>query len=580
MLLPIRTSSPESTGVKGLIQVLSVFFTVFAVVCPIALGFVVLMKDSDISSQYIVYTGVRTRDKGLPTVFPVSTPENDAYARVYGCMMDADIYRGEDQCGTQKSIQEYQKCMRLRPGSTLCDENIVTDSDYLILRCLQSKHNVTVRQTNVFMECLTLSQPVTYLSIQNAGSAVFLGSYNYAVLIINALTLIASFLVLTSGGWFHAGSVSLYAKKENHIYGFWSPFSIYRVYVAWGWNLIALMFAVVIAYANGDFNYANKENDKHRFPVTLWTCMLSIGSFALAVAFYMFYAFQWVFAGQFGILYAGDPPAAGCGEEVVVEGGGSQVPTESMFHPRGRPTHGSALAHRFQQMTRWRRPGGYVGVQLYDAPSDGVVTAEHIMPLMLQAFAWTWVFSDGLYFVGMLTPQSSITNESVVRVFFSITAARIFQLAGAYMASKAYITGDNNKNVEKRGVVISAVLVHVASLMCIVAATVDFMSTLKFSELASQATDSGPSTHMIHIFFLILVIILPELWRTANLLSATYKLATSPEDHKIDKDSYLTSSEALFTWEWLVRFILAFIILLPLAEAVRDQQNVLLDFLK
>jgi hypothetical protein len=202
------------------------------------------------------------------------------------------------------------------------------------------------------------------------------------------------------------------------------------------------------------------------------------------------------------------------------------------------------------------------------------------MPLMLQAFAWTWVFSDGLYFVGMLTPQSSITNESVVRVFFSITAARIFQLAGAYMASKAYITGDNNKNVEKRGVVISAVLVHVASLMCIVAATVDFMSTLKFSELASQATDSGPSTHMIHIFFLILVIILPELWRTANLLSATYKLATSPEDHKIDKDSYLTSSEALFTWEWLVRFILAFIILLPLAEAVRDQQNVLLDFLK
>ena len=575
-----------NTGAR-FIQVLSSLFGVIAVGMPIFLGFYILNQDSEISSQYIVNTGMRTRDREHPYLLPVPSPENDAYARMYGCMMDAEIARGPLQCKTQESIEDFEACIRTMPSAMQCDQYI-NGNDYDFLKCIQRNYNVTTRQTNVFLECQSLSQPATFISTQNAGSTVFLGSYNYAVLLVNALTIIASFVVFTAGGWFYEGSVSRYPEKENHIYGVWSPFSAWRVYVAWVWNLVAFLFAVVIAFNNMDINAANREDVTKRFPVTLWTCMLSIGSFAVALAFYTYYAFEWVFAGTFGFLYAGSgdsskivdnedntiPPA------VIPSGIPSAV--AGMFHPSGRrryapQTFNTALTRRFTPLSPWRRGvgGGYLGVQLYgDVASDAEIKAEHVMPLYLQAFAWTWVLTDGLFFVGMLTSQSSINNESVVRVFYSITAGRLFQLAGAYMAYKVYIS-DIGDDTLKLGMKIASGLVHFASLFCIGIASAEFMSTYEFARVASLPTSGFPSYSTIQWVFIVIVVILPETLRIINFFSAILPATGT----KYSDEFLLMMAEGLFTWEWMARLILAIITIIPLSNAIKDQQNTLINFM-
>lgn len=552
---------------------------------PIFLGFFILNQDSEISSQYIVFTGMRTRDRGQPYLLPVPSPDNDAYARAYGCMMDAGVGRGPLQCGTQDSIKGFQTCIRARPAAAQCDQ-FIASPDIDFLKCIQKNYNVTTRQTNVFLECLSLSQPATFQSTQSAGSTVFLGSYNYAVLLVDALTIIASFVVFTSGGWFFRGSVSRDALKEHHIYGFWSPFSIYRIYVAWFWNLIAFIFAVVIAYSNSDINAANRDDVYKRFPLTLWTCILSIASLAVAVAFYTYYAFEWVFTGQFAFLYAGStvlPESSGndaASADLVYESQPSS--TQSAFHTSGRrryapQTYTSALTRRFAPLTRWRRAlgGRYIGVRLYDdVTSDEEIKAEDIMPLMFQAYAWTWVLTDGLFFVGMLTSQSSITNESVSRVFFSITAGRLFQLAGAYMAYKAYIK-EIAGEVERRGVFIASILIHIASLFCIGIAAAEFMLTENFSRAASLPTAGFPSYHSIQWCFVFFVVVLPETWRFINFMSATLPNGESKFSH----ETLLLLAECLFTWEWMARLIIAIITIIPLSVAVKDQQYIFLKFM-
>jgi hypothetical protein len=195
---------------------------------------------------------------------------------------------------------------------------------------------------------------------------------------------------------------------------------------------------------------------------------------------------------------------------------------------------------------------------------------------MLQAFAWAWVFSDGMFFVGMLTPQSSITNESVVRVFFSITAARMFQLAGAYLIDKAFIgnTADGTDYPDRTGAIIAAILVQFASLVGVIATFTEFLSTIEFSRVASLSSSEGPSYYAIQILFLIFVGIMPELLRSVNIFSATYST-----NSKADPDSFLTLAEIIFTWEWVSRLVFAYITILPLGDLVRNQEETLISFL-
>ncbi len=82
----------------------------------------------------------------------------------------------------------------------------------------------------------------------------------------------------------------------------------------------------------------------------------------------------------------------------------------------------------------------------YDDDSTARVT-----PLLNKAFALTWVFADGLLFLGMLNGQNSLLNENVVAIWYYIIQCRGFQLAATYFMDDvlfSYNPLDQDKNAE------------------------------------------------------------------------------------------------------------------------------------
>jgi hypothetical protein len=231
-----------------------------------------------------------------------------------------------------------------------------------------------------------------------------------------------------------------------------------------------------------------------------------------------------------------------------------------------------------------------MGVQLYDEASeisDEMVNTGHIMPLMLQSFAWVWLITDGLFFVGFLTPQTSITNEAVVIVFSSISIARLLQLGVAYLTNKAFIFNSAKPTDEPRvGVILAAITAQVASLMCVGTATIYYLSTLMISKNAADASSNSVSGYGIQLSFLIIVVVLPEVWRTFNLVIMTSNVAyikDSGDGSETTGESVngwmLFSYESLFLWEWMVRLILSLVAIMSLPTLARDQNVILFDFL-
>ena len=559
----------DNTWVNLGILVLSQFLTLVLVVTTTVVALVVLFQESKLTNQFIVYTGVRTLSADNPSLFPVSSQENDAYSRAYGCMMDTEIAY-DTRCDLETTIKGFQACIRSLPGAAACDRYV--DSKFGFLQCLQSKFNVTIAQSDGFVECLDLSQGVTYETIQNLNSPVFLGSYNYAVLLLSGLTVMSSFVVLTSGGWFQYGRFDWDTGKEHHIYGIWSPFSIWRIYVAWIWMLAALFAACWVSLASMG-NVANLDDQSQRFPATLWTCALSVGIFALLLGYYSFYVFEWMWAGKFAVFYSGVDTAPAPADD------GQLNPPELPALAQLKRPHWGAHSNLSNRLGR----RGQVGVQIYEDPTsigEGGVTAKHIMPLMLQAFSWTWVFSDGLFFVGLLTPQTSISNESVVRVFVAITAARLFQLSGSYMANKAFIAdAPAEEDGSRTGVIFAAIFVQVASLMCVTAAATDYISTGGLSKNAADAADASVSGHSIQLAVVLVLVVAPELWRTFNLVVMTYNVMHQHNAATGGNETMLLMYELLFTWEWLSRLIIAPIAIFSLATVLRDQHLILSSFL-
>jgi hypothetical protein len=201
------------------------------------------------------------------------------------------------------------------------------------------------------------------------------------------------------------------------------------------------------------------------------------------------------------------------------------------------------------------------------------------MPLMLQAFAWVWLITDSLFFVGFLTPQTSITNEAVVIVFSSIFIARLLQLGVAYLTNKAFVLNAAAPSDESRlGVILAAITAHVASLMCVGTAAVYYLSTLGISKNAADAASLSISGYGIQLTVLVIVIIVPELWRTFNIVVMTVNASKASGGEDVN-GWVLTMYELLFTWEWMVRLILSLIAIIPLAAVARDQNVILSDFL-
>lgn len=537
------------------LTILGVVLSFLAVLLTLVLSFVFVMAPKDLSSQFIVYTGQLTREWGPINGYPVTISNATSYTRLYYCMMDSDI--GKEKCGNKSPVVDYQECIE-----SLHDCGMSLSGgwprDYGFLTCLQGHFNVTVTQTNQFLTCLDSSEGVMVEVFQNSASSAFLGSYNYVALLLTALTVMSSFVVGTGGGIFSGGKIS--ESEAGHIRGL-SPLSYYFVGIAFVWN-----FAGLIAVLLLDFSKTSPVED---FPVTLWTTFLTLGVMAMGTAFFGTYLVEWL-----SDLYWGANDMHNYSQVAPESSGGDpSAPMVTASRASFGGTRQRFASRSGCPLAAPRAGSGYLGVQL----SSGAATDDNwrrIGPVMAQTFAWCWVIVDGILFVGMLHPQTSVLNSYAVRVFFSITSARLLQLSYAYFFNAAFFNGSidpstrwtNKASPKEFGVQVTSLFVYLASLPCLVDAVYHFAWSLPY---LAESVPSGRGKDLM-IMFIVLIVALPEFLRCALLVGLSVM--------RIDAPYILAILEFIFAWDWITRAIMIISTLATVSAELRDEQAVLTDF--
>jgi hypothetical protein len=488
------------------------------VVITIVVGFIYLNAPEDVAQQFVVLTGRLTRNMWHPNGYAVAQDNATEHTRLYYCMMDSSI--GSNLCGSKAPVVDFQQCMQ-----SVYDCWPSADRgwprDYSFLNCLQSNFNVSQRQTNVFLACLDSSEGVMNEVFESLDSTYFLGSYNYVAFLISGLTIMSSFVVATAGGVYRGDPIM--TNKRNHITGL-APLSWWCLLVAFVWNLVGAFWALGMAVTQKALFFGN-------YPVTIWTAGLLLSVFAVAAGFF----------GSYMVEFAAD------------RGDYQAVPEEGQM----------AAASRFVRIQR-------VGIRKMDPlVPEGASERDWqiITPLMVVFFGWCWVVSDGLIFVGLLQPQSSIINSYVVRIYFAVSFARLFQVVSSYFANQGYINRSinaekwsNSTDPKEFGAHMVCLFAHLASLPLLLDGLYHAGWAQKLYAEAVSGIDAISSLWLL----IILVGILPEVVRMGILLYVSF---SNPPVERI-----LALHEFLFFWDWAARALVVVIAVATATTNLKDAQ--------
>jgi len=173
------------------------------VLITVIVGLVFLTASPEVAQQYVVFTGRLTREMKHPNGYQVTPDNATQFTRLYYCMMDSGI--GSDKCGDKAPVFDFQQCARAFVNCDLLADR-TWPQDYGFLQCLQGHYNVSLRQTNVFTECLKSTEGVMAEVYENMASTSFLGSYNYVAYLVSGLTIMSSFVVATAGGMYRGNA--------------------------------------------------------------------------------------------------------------------------------------------------------------------------------------------------------------------------------------------------------------------------------------------------------------------------------------------------------------------------------------
>ena len=198
---------------------------------------------------------------------------------------------------------------------------------------------------------------------------------------------------------------------------------------------------------------------KTGFPTTPWTGIVSIAILLLVLGYMFINVAEFMFHGDLdsGKLFA-QKDAEGnteAGEgQAETETAAPGIPTESRFRVRSPYfKQSSVLRSRYPVSARtMSRMNGMInplrlGVLLRpDHSYDDREESRHvdILPHMLGSFGWTWVFADGLFFLGMLTPQNSVQTDDAVAIFVRVIFCRLLQLTALKLIPYAFEFTDNS----------------------------------------------------------------------------------------------------------------------------------------
>lgn len=562
-------------------------------------SFVFIRKDDiSLTSRFVVHTGYRTNNPWEANSYPIMTRNETIFTRLYYCMIDAGI--GTQVCPSSP-VYTFQSCIEAKYDCTAQPTmQVAWPTDYGFLHCLQDNYrqrffNVSVGQSNAFLDCLDSSMIATSESIQTSDSSIFLGSYNYVAFLLAAMTIISSFVVAMWGGYF---TVNPFKVHNGHISGFWTPMSYFLLLVAFVWDFAALLFAVGIYFTTQE----TSSNPFAYFPTTNSTTTLVVGTLWAVSTFFGYYVVQ---AFTAGIPLGGNASSQQPGvvsdasaDLVFAEGGedgsgtvpgayhaypwgatnpwNSTSPSEpapDMYTPNPRrsssvPRPASASKYNGLVPMFNRVTGRYIGYEVIPTNMNDKMPYNVMAPLMMQMHAWCWVFVDGLFFVGMMTPQSSPLTEDVVGVYIFVTVARVYQLGYAFLFNQAFIQNGLNPSVHAKGnkyvygVQVTAIMTFIASLLCLGNALYCFLRQYEFLDKLDLPNSS---TKTIQICFLIFIGIAPEVLRTLLLIMVSLNQYSSL--------NILVFSEVIFVWEYAARFAFASAVIWNIPNELKDAIN-------
>lgn len=217
-----------------------------------------------------------------------------------------------------------------------------------------------------------------------------------------------------------------------------------------------------------------------------------------------------------------------------------------------------------------------LGVRLTGEESEEGHEVSELIPVLIPIFASMLIFVDGPLFVGMITPQHSPLQESVAFIFIGIILARTAQVVAYKFMGGAFFSKEEVESTEEPNVFklrrddpkqfalrVIVLFTYLSSLLILFIPLYHMMISIDYLNALKEV---GGNSHLVQIFFLIIVAICPEVVRSAiiflmwvrYLVSARYKLI---------------AFQILFAWEWISRIVFVCIALFGVPPHLVDSSK-------
>jgi hypothetical protein len=602
-------SAPTSTCVRGLWGYFLILMVTSMAIVTVAFTVSLSNQSDNVSDQMVVNTGHRTRDWSSANSYNMHSPDEDQYTRLYVCMKASGItVPGDpkiDAIGDfRDAARNYHNC------GEESDRGWPRDRGFL--RCIQKHFNANFHQSNVFLKCLDLSEGIMVETIQTPASFLFLGSYNFVTLLLACMGVMTAFLIFTAGGYSRSTN---FHEFNGHVASeqIWSPFGSIPTLLALAWSFFMMIAAMVYAFPPSNMWSDAVSGTAGALPGTPWTGFICSG---VSIGLILFFAscLAEYLADWRGVSdnIANDSPNQFSDD--MIDGGPMKLKhgsdaydidltkqtqsapaymqndhsvSQSNFDPMSISNTKSFVSN-FANPSRhgYNRLSTHLGVKynshLHYIGSD----ATKIAPLLNKAFAFTWVFADGLLFVGMLNSQNSLLNENVVAIWYYIIMCRAFQLSAAFFmddvlfiyqdsdtkekndklesqqgfAEKEHkrIIFENNQIKAHAGIAVACS--HLSSLWCMVAVIYHFSNAIS---VATILASSGVSniTCALQISFMIFIGIMDVIKHIVALL-AIFNTFT--------QRFYLLVIEIIFNADWFIRFVFITAVIFSVPQYLGD----------
>lgn len=456
----VATNSP----VHLVITVAHIFATLAAIAISItalvfALGF--MCNNAECKTMaYLTNTYASANALGSQTGWAVATEraqlgdaiqyptdsDSFVFSHYYECMASARL--ADTLCPATNPLTNYVECLENRTTTALKTCNSVSSRMYTpwpssedYLQCLfgfKDMHNsVSLRASrNVFRTCLRKTMWPFFEVQQGIDSDLFLGSFNWLVMLSVGMWVLTSFAVYSVSP-FESGSVSngepVYLNRLGWV---WACISIV-------WNVLIMVFLLVLVFRD----LTGFEDPNMVVPMTTSTALLCF-FVLMSVVFYFVGEFSDERTTMVGAhVYRTITDRGGGKKEIVKHAHVTRVPSDDEEEAEEDQTSKHSHHSRSNEdpegdgMPNGARLGNLYTPRVESFKVTEEDVANYYTPPLLRVWADGLVFADPFIFIGMAGATGHLTTSAAWGLFFGIL---LYRIMGASIARYLYQCFMNN----------------------------------------------------------------------------------------------------------------------------------------